>query len=90
MIVGDIDMITEPKHDKKLDKIIIGFLPNQSESGPARRAPKTPPINANDTINSLSTVVNVSHVSWKYSWAPPMIPVSYPNKYPPIDPAIVI
>ena len=41
--------------------IMIGFLPNASEVGPAIRAPKNAPSKANETANSLSSVVISGH-----------------------------
>lgn len=69
--------------------IMAGFLPYLSEIGPAISAPKKAPSNAKETTSSLYTIVISGHVSLKYSCAPAITPVSYPNSKPPIEPTRV-
>ena len=65
IIVVEKAIIIEPATNNKSEKIIIIFLPNPSESGPASNDPKNAPSKANETTNDLSMTVISGHVSFK-------------------------
>ena len=84
--IYDIAITRGPIVNKLLEVRITGFLPILSERGPATRAPIKAPSNAKETMSSFCGMVISGHVWSKYNYAPAIMPVLYPNKYPVIEP----
>jgi len=77
-------MTIAPKVNNKSAAIITFFRPILSDIGPERSEPNAAPRVASETTRDLCSVVMSGQSSWKYSYAPEITPVSYPNRNPPI------
>ena len=80
----DQAMMIAPTVKKKSAIRIVGFLPRLSDNDPDINEPIAAPTMVNETMSSLSSSVISGNASSKKSYAPLMIPVSYPKRKPPI------